>query len=62
MNFEADDLLKLVDQWKFKLHEKLKSMTAEERTGFWKRSLDRARTAGLPIAAEDLPAKRRPSS
>jgi hypothetical protein len=27
MNFEVDELLDHVDEWKFKLHEKLKNLT-----------------------------------
>ena len=43
MNYEADDLLDMVDEWKFKLYDKLKSMTPEEETAFWKRARDKAR-------------------
>jgi hypothetical protein len=36
MNFEVNDLLKRVDKWKFRLHEKLKTMSPEGRVAFWK--------------------------
>lgn len=50
MNFEADELLDLVDQWKFKLHEQLKKLTPQARAAFWKRVRGKARAAGLPLA------------
>lgn len=31
MNFEVDDLLDHVDEWKSKLHEKLKNLTPKQR-------------------------------
>jgi hypothetical protein len=58
MNYEADDLLDMVDEWRFKLYDKLKAMTPEEQAAFWKQSLERAREMGLPIVGEDPPAKR----
>ena len=36
----------------------LKNLSEEERTAFWKESLDRARARGLPIFGEDSPPKR----
>jgi hypothetical protein len=63
MNYEADDLLDKVDQWKFKLHDELKAMTPQERAAFWQKAIDQARASGLPIAedraARKSPAKRR---
>ena len=50
MNFKADDLLDHVDEWKFKLQEKLTTLTPEQRIAFWKEIEDQARTAGLPLA------------
>jgi hypothetical protein len=58
MNFEADELLDTVDEWKFQLHEKLKSMTPEESAAFWKQVRDKARARGLPLAGPDVPARR----
>jgi hypothetical protein len=34
MNFEAEDLLEMVDEWKFKLHDKLKTMTERQQSAF----------------------------
>ena len=59
MNFEADDLLDQVDEWKFKLHEKLKAMTLNQRAAFWKQTREQARAAGLPLAERDVPSNRR---
>ena len=50
MNYEADDLLDMVDKWKFKLHDKLKSMTPRQRAAFWQDAIDQARASGLPVA------------
>jgi len=57
MNYEADDLLGMVDKWKFKLHDKLKTMTPQERAAFWQEATNRARAMGLPVADETAPAK-----
>ncbi len=58
MNFELDDLLDMVDEWKFKLHDKLAAMTPKQRATFWKRASDRARAAGFSMAAAESPAVR----
>lgn len=58
MNFEADDLLDHVDEWKFKLHEKLKNLTPEQEAEFWKQSRQRARALGLTVPEPEQPAKR----
>ena len=55
MNFEADDLLDMVDEWKFKLYEKLKGMSQEERIAFWKQRHEEARAAGYPCIDEPPP-------
>ena len=64
MNYEADDLLDHVDEWKFKLHDKLKTMTQEQRAAFWEEIRERAQAAGLPTAAhpagrKQIPKRRR---
>ena len=59
MNFEMDDLLDHVDEWKFKLYEKLKNMTPEQEAAFWKKAHEKARAAGLPVLEPDEPAKRK---
>jgi len=61
MNFEANDLLGHVDEWKFGLHEKLRALSASERARFWKRSRAKARAAGLPLATPARSAGRRPA-
>ena len=56
MNYEADDLLEMVDKWKFKLYRKLKSMTPKQRAGFWRKVGNEAREAGLNVVEpEQLP-------
>ena len=55
MNFEADDLLREVDQWKGRLHDSLGAMTPDQRTRFWKNTVRDARLAGLPVAKSDVP-------
>ncbi len=56
MNSEIDDLLDMVDEWKFKLHDKLKKLTPEERRAFWQQIHEDARKMGLHVAE---PAKQR---
>ena len=60
MNFELDDLLEQVDEWKFKLHDKLAAMTAKQRVAFWKRVMDEARARGFQVVEVDEPARPRP--
>jgi len=52
MNYEADDLLDMVDKWKFKLHDKLKKLTPRQRAAFWQDAIDQARARGLPVAGD----------
>ena len=49
MNYEAADLLDMVDEWKFKLHDKLTRMTPEEETEFWRLAGEKARARGLRV-------------
>ena len=51
--YDPDELLDMVDQWKFKLHDKLATMTREERVAFWKQAHERARAMGLPVVEAD---------
>lgn len=55
--YDVDDLLDHVDEWKFKLHEKLKNLTAKQRAEFWKQSRQRARALGFAVPEPDEPAK-----
>ncbi|HMC63368.1 MAG TPA: hypothetical protein VKI65_00360 [Gemmataceae bacterium] len=52
MNWDVDELLDMVDEWKFKLHDKLKKMTAKQRAAFWRRSRDKARAMGLTVVEQ----------
>ena len=58
MNFEADDLLDHMDEWKFTPHKKLKNLTPKQRAEFWKQSRQRARTLGLTVLEPEQPVKR----
>ena len=49
MNFEIDNFLDHVDEWKFKLHEKLKKMTPRQRDAFWHEAAAEARALGLTV-------------
>jgi len=58
MNSDIDHLLDQVDEWKFKLHDKLKNLTGEEEAAFWKRSAAVARKMGLHVVEPGKRAKR----
>ena len=58
MNSEFDDLLDMVDQWTFKVHERLKGLTPQQRRAFWSRIGQRARKMGLNVSEPEKPAKR----
>ena len=55
MNSEIDDLLDMVDQWKFKVHERLKGLTPQQRRAFWSRIGQRARKMGLNVIEPEKP-------
>lgn len=57
MSSDIDKFLDEVDKWKFKLHDKLKRMTAEERAAFWEKTLEKARARGWRIAGEETGGK-----
>ena len=57
MNSDIDEFLDHVDQWKFKLHEKLKGMTPAQRKAFWNQTHEAARARGLPVVEPEKPAK-----
>lgn len=48
-DYDPDDLLDHVDQWKFKLHDKLARMTPAQRAAFWKAIEAEARSRGLKV-------------
>ena len=58
MNSSIDELLDMVDEWKFKLHAKLKQLTPTERRAFWNQVHDDARKMGLHAVKPEKPAKR----
>ena len=58
MNSDMDNFLDHVDQWKFKLHERLKGMTPAQRQAFWNQIHEQARARGLPVVEPEKPAKR----
>ena len=58
MNSNIDEFLDHVDQWKFKLHERLKRMTPAQRKAFWNEIHEQARARGLPVVEQEKPAKR----
>ena len=58
MNSDIDEFLDHVDQWKFKLHEKLKRMTAAQRKAFWNQIHEEASARGLRVIEPEKPAKR----
>ena len=50
MNSNIDEFLDHVDQWKFKLHERLKRMTPAQCNASWTKTLEQARARGLPVS------------
>jgi hypothetical protein len=58
MKSDIDDLLNMVDKWKFKLHAKLEKMTPVERRAFWSKIHEDARRSGLNVAEPEQVAKR----
>jgi hypothetical protein len=58
MKSDIDDLLNMVDKWKFKLHTKLKKMTSVERRAFWSKIHQDARKSGLNVAEPERAVKR----
>ncbi len=58
MKSDTDNLLNMVDKWKFKLHAKLEKMTPAERRAFWSKIHEDARKSGLNVAEPDKAVKR----
>ena len=57
MNSTIEKLLDEVDQWKFKVHEQLKSLTPKQRRAFWARAGQQARKMGLRVIEPEKPVK-----
>ena len=58
MSSSIDEFLDHVDQWKLKVHEKLKRMTPLQRKAFWQQIHEQARTQGLRVVELEKKAKR----
>jgi hypothetical protein len=58
MKLEIEKFLDRFDQWKFKLHEKLKGMTPAQRRAFRQQAHEDARARGLNVVDPEEPAKR----
>ena len=58
MKSDIEDFLDHVDQWKFKLHDRLKRMTPAKRKAYWKQIREDARSRGLTVVEPSKPAKR----
>ncbi len=48
MSSEIDELLAMVDEWKFQLYEKLKGLTPELEAVFWKRAQEKGLRLAIP--------------
>ena len=64
MNSGIDEYLDEVDQWKRRVHEKLKRLAPKQRAAFWKRAAQKARHIGLRVVQpkeqhEAVPARTR---
>jgi len=57
MSFDMDEFLDHIDQWKLKVHERLKRMTPAQRKEFWDQIHEEARARGLTIVEPEKPAK-----
>ena len=61
MNYEADELLDMVDEWKFKLYDRLTKMTPRQRAAFWDQSAERARAMGFRVIKSRRAGTKRPA-
>jgi hypothetical protein len=57
MNSDIDDFLDHVDQWKFKLHGRLKRITPAQQA-FCKQLHEQARARGVPVIEPERPSTR----
>jgi hypothetical protein len=58
MNSEIDELLALVDEWKFKLYEKLKDLTPEQEAAFWKKAHEKGVRLSMPKRKRSIKRRR----
>jgi hypothetical protein len=57
MKLEIERFLEHIDEWKFKLHEKLKGMSRARRKAFWNEVHEKARARGLNVVEPETSAK-----
>lgn len=57
MNSGIEELLDHVDEWKLKLHNRLKGMKPTQRKAFWQRIEEEARARGLRVIEPEQPKK-----
>lgn len=57
MNSGIEELLDHIDEWKVRLHNRLKGMKPAQRRTFWQQIHEEARTRGLPVVEPEQPAK-----
>jgi hypothetical protein len=50
MSSSIDEFLDHVDQWKFKVYQKLKRLSPLQRKAFWHQIHEQARARGLHVA------------
>ncbi len=60
IKLEIEEFLEEVDEWKFKVHEKLKGMSPAQRKAYWNRIHEDARARGLNVVEPEKPVKRPP--
>ena len=56
MNSDLETFLDHIDEWKLKLHEKLKRMTSAQRKAYWTQIREQARARGLTVIELEQPA------
>ncbi len=57
MKLEIEEFLDHIDEWKFKLHKRLKGLTPAQRKAFWNRIHEEARARGMNVADPEVPVK-----
>jgi hypothetical protein len=58
MKLEIEEFLDQIDEWKFRVHEKLKGMTPSQRKAFWNEAHESARARGFNVFDPEKPTKR----
>ena len=52
---EIEKFLEQIDEWKLKLHKKLKGLSPAQRKAFWKQAHERARARGFNVVDPEEP-------